>query len=90
MRELTYPMIIRPLTNEEGGGFLVEFPDLPGCMADGETIEEAIAESHDALTSWLETAKEHGDFIPSSISYSEQWRLRIPKSLHAALALRAK
>ena len=91
MNEIDYPMIIRRLTDEEGGSFLVEFPDLPGCMADGETVEEAIAESHDALISWLETAKAHRDFIPSSSNrYSGQWRLRVPKSLHAALALRAK
>ena len=36
MNEIDYPMIIRRLTDEEGGGFLVEFPDLPGCMADGD------------------------------------------------------
>ncbi|MCD6055136.1 MAG: hypothetical protein K0R12_98 [Gammaproteobacteria bacterium] len=91
MSEITYPMIIRPLSKEEGGGFLAEFPDLPGCMADGETIEEAIVQAHDALDSWLATAKLHGDPIPSSSSnYSGQWRMRVPKSLHAALALRAK
>ena len=64
MSDITYPMIIHPLTEEEGGGFLAEFPDLPGCMADGETVEEAIVEAHDALESWLSTAKLHGDPIP--------------------------
>jgi antitoxin HicB len=38
-----YPFNIRQLSNEEGGGYLIEFPDLPGCMSDGETIDEAIA-----------------------------------------------
>lgn len=32
----------RPLTEDEGGGYLVEFPDLPGCMSDGETIEKPL------------------------------------------------
>ena len=40
-----YPLEIRPLTAEEGGGILATVPDLPGCMADGETPEEAIADA---------------------------------------------
>ena len=92
MSELKYPISIRPLTNEEGSGYLAEFPDLPGCIADGETVEEALHEAEDALQAWLATAKEFGDEIPqpsAATQYSGQWRLRLPKSLHAALALRA-
>lgn len=93
MSELKYPISIRPLTKEEGGGYLAEFPDLPGCMADGETVEDALHEAEDALQAWIATAKEFGDPIPEpsiSTKYSGQWRIRLPKSLHAALALRAK
>jgi antitoxin HicB len=43
MSDIDYRFTVRPLTGEEGGGFLVEFPDLPGCMSDRETIGEAIA-----------------------------------------------
>ncbi len=92
MTAIEYPLIVRPLTKEEGGGFLVEFPDLPGCMADGETIEEAIQESKDALTAWLITAKEDRLPIPppySAQQYSGQFRARIPKSMHKELAHRA-
>ncbi len=92
-RKLKYPVTIRPLTKEEGGGYLVEFPDLPGCIADGETIDEALKEAESAMKSWIETAKSFGDAIPEpgiSTKYSGQWRLRVPKSLHAALTLRAK
>ncbi len=46
-----YPFTIHPLADEEGGGYLLEFPDLPGCMAGGETPEEAIREGEDALRS---------------------------------------
>jgi antitoxin HicB len=46
---------IRPLTAEEGGGYLVEFPDYPGCTSDGETPEEALREGADALNSYLKT-----------------------------------
>ncbi len=62
-------------------------------MADGETIEEAFQEAESAIESWIKTAKEFGDPIPDPSTtkrYSGQWRLRVPKSLHAALALRAK
>lgn len=45
---------IRELTEEEGGGFLIEFPDFPGCISDGETREEAIENGLDALLCWLE------------------------------------
>lgn len=47
-----YLVNIRRLSDEEGGGFLVEYPDLPGCMADGGTIEEALHEGEDAVKAW--------------------------------------
>ena len=40
--QIKYPFEIRQLSEEEGGGYLISFPDLPGCISDGETIEEAI------------------------------------------------
>jgi antitoxin HicB len=49
---------VRQLSNLEGGGFLVTFPDLPGCMSDGESIEEAIANAADAENEWLLASKE--------------------------------
>ena len=61
---LDYPFQVRPLADVEGGGYLIEFPDLPGCLSDGETIEEAIASGADALRSWIETARECGDPVP--------------------------
>jgi len=88
-----YQANIRPLSKDEGGGYIVEFPEIPGCYADGETPEEAFREAHDALESWLKTAKEFGDPIPkpnSTRRYSGQWRQRVPKSLHKALVRKAK
>lgn len=54
-----YPFTIRHLTLEEGGGYLIEYPDLPGCMSDGETIEEAIKNGEDAVKCWIGAAKQH-------------------------------
>ncbi len=85
-----YPCEIRPLP--EGGGFLIVFPDLPGCMADGVTIEEAVANGRDAVKSWILTAREFGDAVPVPGSGGEPGKFvqRLPKSLHAKLAARAK
>ncbi len=44
--------------------FLVEVPELPGCMADGASYEEAIANAQDVITDWIETAKSLGRSIP--------------------------
>lgn len=81
-----YPIEVRPLTKAEGGGFLVVFPDLPGCMADGETLEEALAEAVDAEKSYLRTSAEFGDPVPPSGKFV----LRLPKRLHTRLTARAK
>ena len=82
---------VRPLSGAEGGGYLVEFPDYPGCIADGETPVEAIAQGQDALKSYIETLNELGRPVPATGSvYVGQWRQRVPKYLHAALARRAE
>lgn len=50
-----YPFELRTLTAEEGGGYLVSFPDFNECIADGETIEEAISEGQQALAAVIAT-----------------------------------
>ena len=87
-----YPFEIRPLSEEEGAGYLVVFPDLPGCISDGNSVEEAIKNGKDAVQSWIETAKEFNDFIPEPGSSQASGRFvqRIPKSLHARLVERAE
>jgi hypothetical protein len=43
VKKLEYPVVVEPLPIEEGGGFIATVPDLPGCMSDGATPEEAIS-----------------------------------------------
>jgi len=64
MASLEYPVIVSPLPSEEGGGFSATVPDLPGCMSDGETPEEAIANVQDAIGAWIEAAIDLGRPIP--------------------------
>ena len=90
-QNLDYPFEIRPLAEDEGGGWLITFPDLPGCMSDGETPEEAIAQGKDALAAWLKAAQEAGREVPRPGELpSGKFVARIPRSLHARLAARAK
>ena len=64
MNQLKYPVIVQPLPSEEGGGFVATVPDLPGCMSDGETPEEALANVQDAIAVWLEAAQDMGRKVP--------------------------
>ena len=89
MRLEDHAICIEPLPHEEGGGFLVTVPDLPGCMADGKTIEAAIAEAHDAFKAWATAEQEDRGKLPPPKTYSDQFMQHIPKSLHQRLATRA-
>ena len=60
-----YQVTISALSVEDGGGFLAEVFELPGCMADGETKEEALRNISDAIVSGIETAKAEGRTIPA-------------------------
>ncbi len=51
--------------SEEDNAFIVEVPELLGCMADGETVEEAIKQSEVIIKEWIETALERGIEIPN-------------------------
>lgn len=85
--KLNYRMEIVEDINE--GGFVVSYPELPGCITCGETIESAVANALDAKKAWLKAAIESGIEIsePDSLeNYSGQFKLRIPRSLHRSLA----
>ena len=95
MSEIEYRFTIRPVTADEGGGYLIEFPDLPGCMSDGETVEDAIANGAEAKRDWIAAMVAAGRPVPAPTAeaaegYSGKWVLRTPKSLHRGLAERAR
>lgn len=88
---LPYPMEIAE--DPEEGGFVVSYPDLPGCITCGETMETALSNAQDAKKAWLEAALEEGIKIhdPKKVEkYSGQFKLRLPRSLHRTLATHAR
>lgn len=58
-----YEFVITPLLQEDGGGYFMEVPDLPGCQTDGETIEEAIKNGEEAINDWFESVIDKVDLI---------------------------
>jgi predicted RNase H-like HicB family nuclease len=50
--------------SNEDEAFIAEVPELPGCMAHGDTQEAALASVKEAMRLWIETAREFGDLIP--------------------------
>ena len=57
-----YELII--FWSDEDRRYVVEVPELPGCMADGETYEEAIKNAQVVISEWIETARSLGREIP--------------------------
>ena len=73
---MSYKMEI--IEDQDEGGFVISYPDLPGCITCGETIESAMQNAKDAKREIYE---------PDSLeNYSGQFKLRIPRSLHRSLA----
>lgn len=59
-----YQHQIAPLSEEDGGGFMITFPELPGCLSDGETKEEALKNGKDAFSAWISARIAMGKEIP--------------------------
>jgi antitoxin HicB len=75
------------------GGYVIVFPDLPGCMTQVETFDEIGPIAAEIKELWLETAFAHGNGIPMPTypeNYSGKFNVRLPKSLHRRLSERAE
>lgn len=59
-----YPVTIQRLSAADGGGFAAYALDLPGCVSDGETPNEAVSNLQDAILCWIEAAEDMGRPIP--------------------------
>src|SRR5579864_1439962 len=83
---LSYPYELVP--DRDQGGYFARHPDLPGCTAEGESPQEAVANLDESRRLWIAARLEGGYPIPVPVSdeYRGRISLRIPRSLHASLA----
>ena len=84
---LPYTMNIIP--DKEEGGYTITFPDLPGCATCVDSLDDIKQMAEDAKREWFKAAIEEGYDIRSPQEFSDQLRLRMPKSLHQRLSNRA-
>jgi antitoxin HicB len=85
-----YQFTVRPLTKDEGGGYLVEYPDIPGCMSDGETIAEAIVNGREALRDCIDVFRKSDRRLLKPSVEAAQWRQRLPRTLYSKLTKQAE
>jgi antitoxin HicB len=64
MSQKFYSIAVIELPADDGGGYLAYVPDLPGCMSDGDTPEEAFANARQAVDEWIEDAAKRNQEIP--------------------------
>lgn len=84
--EQPYPYLVMP---DPEGGYIVRFPDLPGCLTQVETADEIAPMADEIRALWIETAFDEGIEIPppaGPVEYSGKFLVRVPRSLHRTLA----
>lgn len=89
---LSAPYIHMIIPNAEEGGYLAEILELPGCITEGDTPEEAYRNLEDAMGGYIAAALDTKRLIPDPVGdkeYSGHFPLRISTELHRAAALRA-
>ena len=96
MKDLKYymslPYRFEIIPDQEEGGYGIRYPQLPGCISCGDTIEEVISNGNDAKEAWFAAALEDGFTIaePSDDEQAAQFKLRLPKCLYRDLSEHAK
>jgi len=90
-----YSVYLIRLSEEDGGGWMADVPELKGCLADGDNPEEALDNLKSVIETWLEVAREDGMEIPepriyTDSEYSGRFTLRVPRTLHRQLAQEAE
>ncbi|MDR1481159.1 MAG: type II toxin-antitoxin system HicB family antitoxin [Synergistaceae bacterium] len=91
--ELPYNYVIRHVEDESGTYFYATVLEFDGCQSTGKTFEEAYSCLREAMEGWVETKLENGFPVPSPLDvgkYSGKFVVRLPKSLHARLAIEAE
>jgi len=84
---------IEVIKDQDEGGYVLSIPDLKGCMTCADSLEEGMKMLEDAKRQWLAAALESGYEVPEPNTpehYSGQFKLRLPRSLHRALAEKSR
>ena len=90
---MSLPYRLEILPDLEEGGYVARYPELPGGITTGDSMERVVENAEDAKKEWLVAAMENGIRIEEPVEvaeYSGQFKLRIPKSLHRRLAEHSK
>jgi len=93
--DLPYGITIRHMNDESGEYYFATVEEMPGCMSDGKTQEEALSNIREAMELWIEGKIEAGTGVPMPETYSNvmeyggKYVVRLPISLHARLAMEA-
>lgn len=93
LREYLKQPYSKLLMPDESGGYVAQVMEFPGCIAEGETADEAIHNLDEAMLDWLEEVIESGQRVPEPLAaqgYSGHFALRIPKWVHREAARRAQ
>ncbi len=92
-RYMALPYRIELIPDPEDGGYAVAIPNLPGCLSQGDTADEAIEMIRDAQRLWIEAAIEDGRPVPEPRpidEYSGKFNVRVPRRVHRALTQAAR
>ena len=87
---LPYKIVLYPSSE---GGYVAEIPELAGCLTQGDDMQDALEMIEDAKKAWIDIAIHDNREIPepeTEEKYSGKFLVRVPKSLHKELAMRAK
>jgi predicted RNase H-like HicB family nuclease len=79
----------RRLVPDEDGGYVATIQEFPGCIAEGDTANEALANLESAAESWIEALREGGQDVPEPVAlhgYSGKIALRLPRGVHKQAA----
>jgi predicted RNase H-like HicB family nuclease len=91
--QLPYTILIKHITDESGDYYFATVLELDGCMSDGATYQEAFENIREAMEGWIETKLANGFPVPLPVKedkYSGKFVVRLPKTLHARLAIEAE
>ncbi|MDO8690633.1 MAG: type II toxin-antitoxin system HicB family antitoxin [Dehalococcoidia bacterium] len=75
MEELEYTVVLDP--DEEGKGYTVTVPALPGCTSEGDTLEEALENIRDAIQLYLRMCRRNGEPAPKELISPQMLKVRV-------------